>query len=210
MIDSVRNAGEGILQMPVSANITPLTIGGNVDPHVWLSPKNVVQWVENIEDSLSALDPANAAVYERNADSYQDELADLMEYMDEQIARIPEKNRRIVTNHDALGYFSKSYGIEIVGTVIPAADTLAEPSARGLSQLVNLMESEGICTIFAELTANDKLAQAVTKELENCPSVQVLSLYTGAIGPIGSAADSYTGMMKANVDTIVQGSIGDH
>jgi len=85
---------------------------------------------------------------------------------------------------------------------------MAGPSARGFSQLVDQMETERICTIFAEVTANDKLAQTIAAELEKCEDVQVLSLHTGAVGPAGTDSDNYIGMMMANMDMIVAGTVG--
>ena len=67
------------------------------------------------------------------------------------------------------------------------------------------MTIEGVCTVFAETTVSDRLARTVTAELDGCDAVQVVSLYTGALGPAGSGADSYLGMMRANIDAIVAG-----
>jgi ABC-type Zn uptake system ZnuABC Zn-binding protein ZnuA len=135
-------------------------------------------------------------------------LAELIDYMDGRLASLPAEMRKMVTNHDALGYFAIRYRFELIGTVIPAADTLAEPSASGLSQLVQRMEEAGVCTIYMETTANDRLAQAVSAELESCQAVQVLQLHTDAIGPAGTDTGSYIGMMRANVDTIIAGQKG--
>lgn len=205
--------------IPVSAGITPLVaaeehdddaeIGEHdhegADPHVWFDPHNVQQWVVNIEQVLSALDPANAAVYQRNAAAYQEQLNQLIAYADSQLGTIPAERRKLVTNHNTLGYFAARYQFEVIGTVLPAASTLAEPSASALADLTGKMAAENICTLFAENTANARLAQTVSAELTDCPKVQVITLYTGAIGPAGSGADSYIGMMRANIDAIVGG-----
>lgn len=204
----------------ISANIEPLLLGqddhkhedeendatdGGADPHVWLSVRNVVQWVENVELVLSSLDPEHAAIYKNNAAAYQAELADLEAYAAAQIAQIPQEKRILVTNHDALSYFAQDYGFELIGTVIPAASTLAEPSARDLADLVAEMGARNVCTIFIETTASDALAQTVADEVTGCPVVKVVSLYTGSLGPAGSEADSYIKLFKFNVDAIVEG-----
>lgn len=175
------------------------------DPHVWFSIHNVEQWVENVAHVLSDLDPANAEMYESNAAAYKDELEALEAYAAAQLAAIPEQNRFLVTNHDSFGYFAREYGFEILGTVIPGVSTLSEPSASDLAGLIAEMAEHGVCTIFTETTVSDSLAQTVAGELSACDDVQVLQLYTGAIGPAGSGADSYVGMFRANVDTIVSG-----
>ena len=173
-----------------------------------MDPGNVQLWAMNVATALSALDPANAAVYQANAAAYQAQLADLQDEMAKQLAAIPPAGRVLVTNHDALGYLAQRYDLQVLGTVLPAASTLAEPSASELANLVAAMQEAGVCTIFAETTVNDTLAQAVARELAGCDQVQVLTLYTGAIGPAGSGADSYLGMMRANLAALVAGLQG--
>jgi ABC-type Zn uptake system ZnuABC Zn-binding protein ZnuA len=206
LIDDLINVGRNAPLLPVSAGIAPLLLAdGGTDPHIWLDPHHVVTWIDNIKRSLSELDPAKSALYEHNAETYLTDLAELVTYYDERISSIVLSNRKLVTNHDSLGHFADRYGFEIIGSVIPAADTLAEPSSGELSGLIALMRSENVCAIYVETTANDQLAQAAAAELDNCESVQVLTLHTGAVGSPGSGADSYIGMMRANLETIVLG-----
>ncbi len=207
--------------VPISANIEPLAFGesshdhdeeGNephpqssADPHVWFSVGNVEQWVENVVTMLSDLDPANGERYERNASAYMMRLDELKAYAEAQMATIPESNRFLVTNHDAFGYLAHEFDLTILGTIIPGMSTLAEPSANDLAKLIGEMEKYGVCSLFTETTVSDTLAQTVATELENCAEVQILQLYTGAVGPTGSSTDSYITMYRANVDTIVAG-----
>ncbi|HSM58814.1 MAG TPA: metal ABC transporter substrate-binding protein [Candidatus Sulfomarinibacteraceae bacterium] len=217
--DDLSRVSEGALIVPVAANIEPLVRGeeddgdehedddehGPADPHTWLDPQLVVQWVDNIESILAAADPANGEAYAANAGAYREELAALIATYDEQLAQIPPQRRKLVTNHDALAYFAKAYDFEVVGTVIPGSSTLAEPSASGLAGLVRDMEQAGVCTIFTETTVSAQLAQTAADELTTCDEVQVVPLYTGAIGDAESGAGSYIEMMRANVEAIVQG-----
>ena len=205
LIVLIKSVSDEIVMVPVSADIVPIRFGGVSDPHVWMDPQNVMIWTENVEKILSALDPKNREVYRRNADSYLQELNDLDQYLEAQTAAIPQDRRKLVTNHDSLGYLEARYGFEVIATVIPAADPLAEPSARALGELVQQMKSAGLCTVYAESSANVNLAQAAAAELDTCSTVQVIELYTGAIGPPGSGADSYIGMMRSNIDAIVEG-----
>lgn len=213
--------------VPVSAYIQPLRFGAGyqedaghqedagsdegehhhegADPHVWFSVRNVEQWVKNVVRVLSDLDPANAERYADNAAAYLAELAELDAYARSQFAGIPAEKRFLVTNHRSLAYLAADYDLQVLGTVIPATSTLAEPSARDLVDLTQAMERRGLCALFVESTVSDKLAQTVAAELDSCDAVQVISLYTGAIGPAGSGADSYVGMFRFNVDAIVQG-----
>lgn len=212
--------------VPVSAHIEPLAFGGGeyegehreggqehgendrhdgTDPHVWFSIRNVEQWVDNIKHTLGTLDPANTEAYANNAETYLAELAELDAYAKGQLSSIPPGSRFLVTNHDAFGYLAHDYGLQVLGTVIPAASTLAEPSASDLAELIEEMEERDICTIFAETSVSDRLAQTVAAELQGCDEVRVVPLYTGALGPVGGGADSYVGMYRSNVDAIVEG-----
>ena len=229
LLDNLATIGENVPLVPISANIAPLTFGGhahegdeahadeahadeahdhdhgNADPHTWFSIHNVEQWVKNAQQVLSDLDPANADIFASNAAAYLEELEELEQYASEQLATIPAERRFLVTNHDSFGFFARDYGFEVLGTVIPGRSTLAEPSARDLAGLIETMREHNVCTIFTEATVSDKLAQTAAAELAGCDQVQVLKLFTGAIGPAGSGADSYVGMFRANVDSIVAG-----
>jgi ABC-type Zn uptake system ZnuABC Zn-binding protein ZnuA len=221
LVDDLATIAEDTPVVAVSANIDPLVPGdsshdagtatdadldhGQIDPHTWFSVPNVKQWVENISQILGDLDPVNAARYEKNAQSYLLELEDVDNYLHEQIANIPVDKRYLVTNHGVFNYFAQEYGLQIVGTIIPSTSTQAEPSAGDLAELIKDMEKSGVCTIFIDIGANDNLAQTVAMELSGCDEVEIVPLHTGSLGPQGSGADSYIGMLRANVDRIVEG-----
>jgi zinc/manganese transport system substrate-binding protein len=216
LVDDLREIAEETPLVPISVNIKPLVFGeseykdgqheqNGADPHVWLSVHNVEQWVANVENVLSALDPANAETYESNAAAYRAALEALQAHAETQLGQIPEENRILVTNHGAIGYFAREYSFSVLGTVIPSMSTLAEPSASDFASLVGKMEEHGVCTIFTETSVSDTLAETVAAELEGCDTVSVLKLYTGSLGPAGSGADSYIGMFRANVDMLVEG-----
>ena len=218
LVDDLVEIAEGAAFVPVNAGVEPLAADAEdedheadegahvgVDPHTWLDPHVVRQWVTNIEETLSRLDPAHAEVYKGNAEAYLVQLDALIAHYDEQVARIPEGKRRLVTTHATLAYFAERYDFEVVGTVLPAGSTVAEPSAAGLAQLVEAMEAAGVCAIFTETTTSDQLAQALAGEIEGCESVEMLSLYTDALDPVGSGAETYIGMMLHNIELIVEG-----
>ncbi len=230
LIGDLETISEQTPLVPISAGIEPLPFGegghhhdeeeaaageehageeahdhGAVDPHTWFSVANVRQWVENARTSLSRLDPANAATYEQNAAAYLAQLDELDAYVRETAGAIPPERRVLVTNHDNLGYFARDYGFEVLGAVIPSSSSLAEPSASDLTDLIGAMRAEGVCSLFSETTVSDRLAQTVGAELGDCSEVRVLQLYTDALGPAGSGADSYIGLMRTNVETIATG-----
>lgn len=212
LASTLENIAGDALIVPISADIEPLSFGAEeddhdheADPHVWFNVQNVEQWVENVEHVLSKLDPANSDVYANRAAAYLADLDELQVYAEEALAEIPEEKRSLVTNHDSFGYLADAYGFEVLGTVIPAASTLAEPSASDLAGLTAKMEARGVCTIFTETAVSDTLAHTVANELDGCDDVRVLQLYTGSVGPVGSGADSFITMFRANIDTIVAG-----
>jgi ABC-type Zn uptake system ZnuABC Zn-binding protein ZnuA len=108
---------------------------GGVDPHVWQDPRNVIRWTENAAEALSRLDPAGEADYRMRADVYQTELEQMDAEIQAMVGTVPVEQRKLVTDHDDMGYFADRYGFTIVGAVIPAYSTSAEPSAREISQL---------------------------------------------------------------------------
>ena len=223
LLETLQAAAEGVPLVPVAAGLAPLEFGEDeregeehaeegdehehqgADPHTWLDVTNVMQWVSNVQEVLSTLDPDNADRYSSNAAAYVEQLEDLERYAQSTLSTVPEQRRKLVTNHDAFGYLATAYDFEIIGAVIPSSSTLAEPSAGDLSELIAEMEREGVCTLFAETTTSNRLAETVAAELDGCDEVQVLSLYTGALGPAGSGADSYLDMMRLNIDTITTG-----
>ncbi len=174
---------------------------GEYDPHVWHNVKNAMQMVRNIQAGLSAADPAHAATYQANADAYLKALADLDAYVRAQAATIPADRRRIVTNHDALGYFCDAYGFTLVGDVLGALSTeAAEPSAQDLAQLADRVRAENVNVIFTENVVSSDVADALARET----GVKIGgALYTDALSAAGGPADTYEKMIRVNIDTIV-------
>ncbi len=205
LLEDLTAIGGAAAIVPVSAGITPRLVGNAPDPHTWQDPAHVIQWVETIRLTLGAADPANAAAYDANAAAYRAQLEGLDEEVRAGLAAIPAARRVLVTNHDNLGYFAAAYDFEIVGAVIPSVSALAEPTAAGLAGLARLMADNDLCTLVVEQAADERLARALEGELEQCEGVQLLSLYTDALGPPGSGADTYPGMMRANAAALAAG-----
>ena len=170
---------------------------GEVDPHVWFDVQNVIRWVETIEQVLSALDPANAAAYQANAAAYAQELEELDAWVIEQVATIPQANRKLVTNHPSFGYLAGRYGLEQVGAVYPISPS-AEPSARDIALLEDTIREYGVPAVFAESTVNPKLAQQVADDT----GVKLVALYSGSLGESGSGAETYILLIRYDVGAI--------
>jgi zinc/manganese transport system substrate-binding protein len=174
---------------------------GEFDPHIWQNPQNVIQMVRNISAALAAADPANAATYQANADSYVAKLEALDKEIVAMVEQVPADRRKIVTSHDALGYFADRYGFTVVGSVIPALSTEAgDPSAQDIAKLVEAIKTEGVKAIFLESMANPRLVERVAQEA----GVKVgPELYTDALGAPGSEGGTYIDAMRFNARALV-------
>ena len=172
---------------------------GEVDPHVWFDVRNVIHWVETIEQVLSALDPAHATAYQANAAAYTQELEELDAWVVEQVAAIPQVNRKLVTNHPSFGYLADRYGLEQVGAIYPVSPS-AEPSARDIALLEDTIREYGVPAVFAESTVNPKLAQQIADDT----GVQLVALYSGSLGEPGSGAESYIKLIRYDVGAIAE------
>lgn len=170
------------------------------DPHFWLDPTLAVKYVENIRDAVIALDPSNAELYRQNSQTYIAKLEELDRWIARQVASVPAGERRLVTNHESLGYFADRYGFRIVGTIIPSVSADAEPSARQLARLVDGLRAARAKAVFLETGSNPKLARQVAEEA----GIRVVTeLYTHSLSDPSGPAATYLTMMEQNVKIIV-------
>ena len=170
------------------------------DPHFWLDPLRVAKAAHLIAHELTELDPS--IDWEARADAYASELEALDEEIEAILAPVHAEDRKLITNHDALGYFAARYGFEIIDTVIPGGATLADPSSAELAALVERIREEGVKAIFAETIESTALAEALAAEAGS--DVAVVELYTGSLGEPGSGADSLVGMLRINAERIAE------
>jgi ABC-type Zn uptake system ZnuABC Zn-binding protein ZnuA len=210
--DLIANAGKQSSLLPVSTNIHPLESAhedhehaeeeddhGDVDPHTWFDPNNVIVWTQTIKAALQALDPDNASIYEERAGVYQDELENLDIWISEQVGQIPEANRKLVTDHQVFSYFAERYGFEQIGTVVPGYNASAQPSALELADLSRNIEEYAVEAIFVGKTVNPDLAQQIADDM----GIQLVFLYTGSLSERDGEAGSYTAFMRYNTLAIV-------
>lgn len=200
--DVIDNAGGDATRVRVTDGIHLRPDGGAGDPHVWLDPRNAIAMVRNIARALATSDPAGADAYEANAKRYADELAALDTDLAAQIAPIGRQARTIVTDHDALGYFADRYAVTVVATVIPSTSTAAEPSAKDVAALVKTIRTSGARAVFSEASVDPRLVETIAKEA-GVPFGP--PLYADSLAPEGEPAATYTGMMRANMDAIIEG-----
>lgn len=169
------------------------------DPHVWHDPDNDKIMVNDISKALDAADPANTATYDANAAAYEQKLDETKTQVQAIIDEIPAESRKLVTNHDAFGYFARAFGLEVVGAVIPSISTQSEPSAKDTAALLDTIRREHVKAIFAESSVNPQLATT----LANDANVKIVDdLYGDSLGKPRSGADTVDGMLLTNARKI--------
>ena len=193
---AVVSVSEGIQFRKLEGGARP----GEIDPHVWFNPLNVIVWVHNIERTLCILDPANAEVYKANARQYEEALRELDVWIAEQVASIPPSRRKLVTDHAAFGYFAERYGFEQIGAIFPGFSTASEPSAQELAELEDSIRNLGVPAIFVGKTVNPDLAYRIARDT----GVQVVFLYTGSLSEPEGPAGDYISFMRYDVSAIVE------
>jgi ABC-type Zn uptake system ZnuABC Zn-binding protein ZnuA len=175
--------------------------GGEADPHIWQDPRNAEVMVANIARAFAAAAPGLAAGFEQRAAAYTARLDTLDVDVAAQIATLT--NKKLVTNHDAFGYYVDRYGLDFVGAVIPSFDSQAELSQRDINDLVAAVKAQGVKAIFSESSLPPKAAEAIAKEA----GVKVVegegALYGDSLGPDGSGASTYVDMVEHNTRVIV-------
>jgi manganese/iron transport system substrate-binding protein len=177
------------------------------DPHVWHNAQNGVQIVEVVQTNLAKLAPENAALYTKNAQAMRTEISKIDIWIKSQVATIPQNARKLVTTHDALGYYSKAYDIPVEGA-LGGISTEEKPTAARVKELVDIIKTTKVPTIFAERTVNPKLIDAIAKEANVKVSDQ--ALYTDGLGDRGSSGETYQKMLMANTKAIVEGLGGTY
>jgi ABC-type Zn uptake system ZnuABC Zn-binding protein ZnuA len=170
------------------------------DPHTWNDPENVKVWVDNIAVALIEIDPNNAKLYRENAEAYQRELDQLDTWIAGQVAEIPLEKRKIISDHDSLAYFAERYGFKRIGTVIPSVSTLAEPSAKEIAQLEDVIRQEDVDAIFADLATNPVLVERIAKDT----GAKIVLIYSGSLTEPEGQAGNYIDYMRYNVSAIVE------
>ena len=200
-LDRLLSSGSGgkTPRLVLGEGIPPIVVDGEANPHFWLDPTLVkTDYLPKIVTALSAVAPADAATFQANATAYGTQLDALDTELKARIDTLPAANRKLVTFHDAFPYFARHYGFELVGVVL--ANVGQEPTAADLAALVEKVKAAGVEAVFSEAQFNPKLAQTLADEA-GIRRV-VTTLYNDALGP--APADSYPGMMRWNVDKIVE------
>ena len=168
--------------------------GSESDPHAWQNVANAKIYVNNIRDGLIAADPAGKDAYTANAAAYSAKLDALEKDVRAAIAKIPQGNRKVITNHDAFGYMGAAYGLRFIAP--QGISTDAAPSAQSIARIIRQIRQEKIPAVFVENVADTRLAERIAKE-----SGAKLggTLYSDQLSPAGGPAGTYIDMVRHNI-----------
>ncbi|HEY0292428.1 MAG TPA: zinc ABC transporter substrate-binding protein [Hansschlegelia sp.] len=167
------------------------------DPHVWNSAENVIVWVGNIEKALAAADPDDAADFKANAERYKKELSELNAYAHSKFDAIPRDRRKVLTSHDAFGYFAREYGVTFLSPL--GVSTEAEPSAGGVAKLIDQIKREQVKVYFFENSNDPRLIRQIAEATGAKPGGD---LYPEALSAADGPTPTYVKMLRYNVDQI--------
>lgn len=173
------------------------------DPHAWFTPRNASHYVRNITSAISNADPKNKREYDARATLYLDELRVLNNWILKQLSEIPAEKRVLVTSHDAFNYFCREYKFT---AKTPAGWSTGDELGAGVTeerrrQTLEAIRKSGVKAIFVETSVNDKMIRTIADQA----GVKIGGrLYSDSMGEPGSAGESYVGMMRENVLTIIE------
>ncbi len=196
--EAIEASGTDAPVLDLSAHVTRR----GEDPHWWQDPTNVVRAVPALREAMASADAGGSAAYRERADSYAARVQRLDAAVGRCVAGIPPAARKLVTSHDALGYYAERYGIEVIGTVIPSLSTEAQPSAGDTAALIETIREEGVKAIFAESSVSPKVEEAIAREAGARVGAE---LWADSLGPTGSGGDTYVRSIAANTRAIVDG-----
>jgi ABC-type Zn uptake system ZnuABC Zn-binding protein ZnuA len=179
----------------VGIPLLPTRDGLRRDPHAWHDPERAKRMVDNVAAGLSAADPTGRPTYTRNARAYKRDLDRMAAAIRARFAAVPPSRRKLVTSHDAFGYFARAYDVNVVGSVLPTAAAEAEPSGQRIRRLVEQIRRRHVSTIFTEASLDPRLERRVAEEAGARVST---SLYADTLGPPGSGAETFIGAELAN------------
>ena len=202
-------ASGGRATMVVATNgIVPRTFGpserhdgrevGAVDPHAWQAVTNAAIYVANIRDAMMVADPANAAIYQRNAANYLVRLQALDGEVRKTVALIPADRRKVISTHDAFGYFAQAYGVSFIAP--QGISTDSEPSAREVADIVSQIRTQHIPAVFLENISDPRPMQQIAAETGARIGG---TLYSDSLTGAHGSAPSYIDLVRRNVQSIV-------
>ncbi|MBN3525449.1 metal ABC transporter solute-binding protein, Zn/Mn family [Paenibacillus apiarius] len=210
MVDILEKMSESKTTVPVSKTIpepellADPALKESHDPHIWFNVKNWMKATEVIRDTLINEDVVNADEYKQRAEAYLSKLTELDSLVRARVAEIPEASRVLVTAHDAFGYFGEAYGMKVMG--LQGISTASEYGSKDVSDLRDYLIENKIKAVFIESSVPQKAIEAVIEGARKKGHEVVIGgeLFSDAMGEPGTAEGTYIGMVRHNVNTIVE------
>ena len=193
----VQSAGSKATVVTASAGITPLKLGAAADPHAWQSIPNAKIYVTDIANALATAAPDDADVFRAQAKAYLEKLETLDREVREAVAKIPPDRRKVISTHDAFGYFSAEYGIQFIAPLGVSTET--EPSARDIAAIIGQIKAQKIPAVFLENISDDRLIRRIAAETgARVGGTLISDSLTGEKGP----APTYIDMVRHNIKAL--------
>jgi zinc/manganese transport system substrate-binding protein len=199
----VQSSGSKATVVTATDGITPLRRGSDADPHAWQAVDNAKVYVANIRVALSAADPAGSEQFRANGDAYLAKLGALDREVRSAVAQIPAARRKVISTHNAFGYFASAYGIEFVAPL--GVSTESEPSARDIAGIITQIKQARIPAVFLENVSDPRLIQRISAETGAKVGGTLYS--DGLTGEKGDAP-TYIDMVRHNIKTLKR-ALGD-
>jgi zinc/manganese transport system substrate-binding protein len=177
--------------------VAPLRLGSDADPHAWQSVANAKAYVANIRDALAAADPADAEVFLANARRYQAELDALEAEVRAAVEKIPPARRKVISTHNAFGYFAAAYGVEFVAP--EGVSTETEPSARDVGAIISQIKSAKIPAVFLENISDPRLVSQIAAETGAKVGG---TLFSDALTDEKGVCPTYIAMVRHNIKAL--------
>ena len=193
----VQSAGSKAKVVTASAGITPLKLGAAADPHAWQSVPNAKVYVTDIANALAAASPDDAPFFGAQTKTYLEKLETLDREVREAIAKIPPERRKVISTHDAFGYFSAEYGIQFIAPLGVSTET--EPSARDIAAIIGQIKAQKIPAVFLENISDDRLIRRIAAETGAKVGGTLIS--DGLTGEKG-LAPTYIDMVRHNIKAL--------
>jgi zinc/manganese transport system substrate-binding protein len=193
----LQSSGSRATVVTASNGISPLKLGSETDPHAWQSIANAKTYVSNIRDALVQVDPRNGDAFRRNAEAYLAELDALDREVRDEIDKIPPERRKVISTHDAFGYFAKDYGIQFIAPLGVSTET--EPSARDIASIIVQIRKDKIPAVFLENISDDRLMRRLSEETgAKLGGTLYSDSLTGENGPV----PTYIAMVRHNIKAL--------
>jgi zinc/manganese transport system substrate-binding protein len=193
----LQSSGSKVPITIATRGITPLKLGSDADPHAWQSVADARIYVANIRDALVAADPADAETFRANAQSYLTKLGALDHEVREAVAQIPPPRRKVISTHNAFGYFAAAYGIEFIAPL--GVSTESEASARDIAGIITQIKASKIPAVFLENISDPRLIRRIATETGARVGG---TLYSDSLTGEKGDAPTYIDMVRHNIRTL--------